>query len=134
MVLFYSFVLYSEVQLLATRFFCPFYRFNVGNQLQHQNYKVLQSNFFNFGLYRVSHMDSYKSKQLLWLCFLSQTLFPSDLCWKHVYILIFGIKYFSNFQWFGGIFHFLEKEKNIPNHRRDPLKNSKNQNVHIFRA
>ena len=28
---------------------------------------------------------------------MSPTLFPSDLCWKHVYILIFGIKYFWNF-------------------------------------
>ena len=74
--------------------------------------------------YRVSHMDSYKSKWVLWLCFLSQTLFPSDLCWKNVYILIFGIKFFFNFSkgpaydlGYFSFFRKIKKMKNTPNHR-----------------
>ena len=77
-------------------------------------------------------MDSYKSKRVLWLCFWCQTLFLSDLCLKHVYILIFGIKFFSNFSkgppYDLGNFSFFRKNKNLKNpknHRGDPLKNSK---------
>ena len=75
------------------------------------------------------------------VCFLSQTLFPSELCWKTVYILIFGIDFFPIFQrvppmiW--GIFNFLEKKmKNTPNHRGTLCKffYSKNQNVQTFLA
>ena len=72
-------------------------------------------------VYRMSHMDCYKSKWVLWLCFWCQTLFPSDLCWKCVYILIFGISFFRIFHpmiWV--IFHFFRKIKNwknAPNHR-----------------
>ena len=71
-----------------------------------------------FNSYTVFHMASYKIKWVLWLCFSSQTLFPSDLCWKHVYILIFGI--ISNFSMIWGIFHFFRKIKNLknaPNHK-----------------
>ena len=61
--------------------------------------------------YRVFHMDSCEYIRVLWLCFLSQTLFPSFLCWKCVYILIFGIKIFFEFfkrspLWFGVFFIF----------------------------
>ena len=40
--------------------------------------------------YRVSHMDSYKSKQVLWLRFLSQTLFPSHSLIRGVLIQSFS--------------------------------------------
>ena len=80
----------------------------------------------------MTHMETLKSKRLLWLCFLSETLFPSDLCWIHVYILIFGIKKFSNFLkgplYDLGYFSFFRKIKNLkntPNHRGDPMKNLK---------
>ena len=58
----------------------------------------------------------------------SQILFPSDLCWKHVYSFLqeknsnfskgplYDLEYFSNFS---------TKMKNTSNHRRDPLKISK---------
>ena len=85
-----------------------------------------------FIIYRVTHMETLKSKRLLWLCFLSETLFPTDLCWVHVYILIFGIKKISNFSkgppYDLGDLSFFRKIKNLKNpqnHRGDPLKNSK---------
>ena len=52
-------------------------------------------------------MDCYKSKQVLWLCFWCQTIFPSDLCWKRVYILIFGIIFFQF--WLGHFSKILSK-------------------------
>ena len=67
------------------------------------------------------------------------TLFPSDLCWKHVYILIFGIYIFfwifQSMNW--GIFHFffifLKNEK-YPFEKFENKNYSKNQNVHMFPA
>ena len=78
----------------------------------------------------------------LWLCFLSQTLFPSDLFWKYVYILIFGIKFFLNFSnghplydlgHFSKVYFFLKKWKItqiiLPFEKFEKKFYSKNQNV-----
>ena len=61
--------------------------------------------------------------------FKSDTFLHSNLCWKHVYILIFGIKNFSNFSkgplYDLGYYSFFRKIKNLkntPNRRWDPLK------------
>ena len=75
----------------------------------------------NICRYRVFHMDSYKSKQVLWPCFSSQDTFPFRFMLETCVQFDFWNKNFFEFVigsplWFGvffNVFYFSKKNNNL---------------------